>query len=136
MTKTRYWSLVAVASVVLAGVFSACLYEVSHYAGFGIEKVLAYTFLFFGFSGFYFGLLRPHWFAKEIIPTASPVKLKIKKEISAKPSLKDDSYFWNVFPHALFFSVAGIAYLLQPNPLSILVALACSAWVRILYKYV
>ncbi|MBC7371990.1 MAG: hypothetical protein H7326_10515 [Bdellovibrionaceae bacterium] len=136
MTKSRYWGLVALGSIVLAAVFAVALIEITHVADSNVEKVLAYSFLFFGFSGFYFGILKPHWFAKEIIPSVSPIKLKIKKEIDSKISLKDDSYFWNVFPHALFFSVAGIAYLLQPNPMSILVAFVCAAWVQILYKYV
>lgn len=136
MTKSRYWGLVALASVLVAVLFALALIEASHFAESNLEKVLAYTFLFFGFSGFYFGILKPHWFAKEIIPAVSPIKVKIKKQIDTKISLKDDSYFWNVFPHALFFSVAGVAYLLQPNPMSILVAFGCAAWVQILYKYV
>ena len=136
MTKTRYWGLVALGSLVVAVLFALALIEITHVADAEVEKVLAYSFLFFGFSGFYFGILKPHWFAKEIIPAASPVKVKIKKTVESKVSLKDDSYFWNVFPHALFFSVAGIAYLLQPNPMSIMVAFFCAAWVQILYKYV
>jgi hypothetical protein len=136
MTKTRYRSLVAVASLATAGISYGALLEINRISDWNFEKILAYFFMFTGFSLFYFGFLRPHWFAKELIPAATAIKLKIKKEINKQPSLKDDSYFWNVFPHALFFSVAGIAYFLQPNPYSILVAFGCSAWVKILYKYV
>jgi hypothetical protein len=134
MTKTKYWTLFAAVSLLLTGLFSAGLFSVSEFSSLNIEKVLAYAFMLVGFSLFYFGFLRPHWFAKEIIPAASQVKLRIQKEISQKPSLKDDSYFWNIFPHALFFSFAGVAYLLQPNPSSMLVAAGCSAWVQILYR--
>jgi hypothetical protein len=136
MTKTKYWAMFALISAFLTSVFYAGVFSLSAVSDLTTEKVLAYAFILLGFSLFYFGFLRPHWFAKEIIPTASAVKLRIKKDISKKPSLKDDSHFWKIFPHALFFSFAGFAYLMQPQPTSILVAAGCSAWVQFLYRFI
>lgn len=90
--------------------------------GMTAERWLACVFFVLGFSLFYFGYFRPHWFSK--------------KAKDQKPSFKDESYFWQVFPYGLFFSIAGLTFITQPTPGSLFVALGCSIWVKILYKYV
>jgi hypothetical protein len=86
------------------------------------ERWLACGLLLVGLSLFYFGYFRPHWFSK--------------KAKNQKPSFKDESFFWNVFPYGLFFTIAGLAFITQPTAGSLLVAFGCAAWVKILYKYV
>jgi hypothetical protein len=90
--------------------------------GLSFEHWLAYAFIILGMSLLYFGFFCPQWFSK--------------KAVIQKPSFKDDSYFWQIFPYGLFFLVGGLAYLSQPNPSSLLVAFGCAAWVKILYKFV
>lgn len=136
MSKSKYWILAALLSISISLLFVTCLPGLSQVCDVASERMLAYIFMLLGISVFYFGLLRPHWFMKEIIPTVKPVKLKISKKTSFKVSLKDDSYFWNLFPYGLFFTFGGVAYLLYPSPYSLLVALACSLWVQIIYKFV
>lgn len=79
-------------------------------------------FLILGFSLFYFGYLRPHWFSK--------------KARGQKPSFKDESYFWQIFPVGLFFTIAGLLFVTQPSAGSLMVAFLCSVWVKIVYKIV
>lgn len=100
------------------------------------EHILAYLFLLIGLSVFYFGLLRPQWFTKELVPTRRAVKFKVAPKNSWKTALKDDSFFWHLFPYGLFFSFGGLAYLLHPSPMTLVVALVCSLWVKLLYKFV
>ncbi len=90
--------------------------------GLSFERWLAYVFIILGMSLLYFGFFCPHWFSK--------------KAATQKPSLKDESYFWQIFPYGLFFCVGGIAFLFQPNPSSLLVAFGCASWVKILYMFV
>ncbi|WP_413291177.1 hypothetical protein [Bdellovibrio sp. HCB337] len=136
MSKSKYWISASLLTLSVIFLFATCLPGLSQMCGISSERMLAYVFMLVGISVFYFGLLRPHWFAKQIIPTHNPIKFKVSKKTSFKVSLKDDSYFWNLFPYALFFTFGGVAYLLYPSPYSLLVAFVCSAWVRILYKYV
>ncbi|HEY8270286.1 MAG TPA: hypothetical protein VIG33_05315 [Pseudobdellovibrionaceae bacterium] len=92
----------------------------SHLLDISYERVLSYISIVFGISLLYFGFFCPQWFSKK----------------APKPSFKDDSYFWQVFPYGLFFLVGGSAFLFQPQLSSLLVALGCAAWVKILYKFV
>lgn len=87
-----------------------------------IDRYLACGLMLVGVTVLYFGFLRPHWFSK--------------KAHGQKPSFKDESYFWNIFPYGLFFCIGGLAYLNQPTPSSLLVAFCCAAWVKIVYKLV
>lgn len=91
---------------------------------FGVDsgRWLACLFLVLGLTLFYFGYFRPHWFSK--------------KARGQKPSFKDDSYFWQVFPFGLFFTVAGLLFVTQPSSGSLIVAFGCAFWVKIIYKYV
>jgi hypothetical protein len=139
MTKAKYAVLSCLAVVAVGAVFLSGIPELGHALGIPAEHILAYSFILTGMSVFYFGLLRPDWFTKQIIPMArQPVKIKVdsKKKDQHKLSLKDDAYFWKVFPYGLFFTFGGLAYLMQPSPYSILVAAGCAAWVQVLYKYV
>ena len=121
----------------VSALFFAFVPTLSRFLDIESEHVLAYVFLLIGISVFYFGFLRPQWFTKEIIPSKNSVKYKVTKPaISLKASLKDDSFFWNLFPYALFFTFGGLAYLFYPSPYSLLVALVCSAWVKLIYKVV
>lgn len=90
--------------------------------GMSGDRWWACALLIVGLSLFYFGFFRPHWFSK--------------KAKDQKPSFKDESYFWNVFPYGLFFTVAGLTFISQPSPSSLMVAFGCAAWVKILYKFV
>jgi hypothetical protein len=136
MAKIKYWVLSGVSSVALAVILFLSATEIGNVLNVGAERMLAYTLMLLGLTALYFGFVRPHWFAKEIIPPARAVKMKVEKPISKKPSFKDDSYFWRVFPYGLFFSFGGLAYLLQPSYQSLLVALGCTAWVKLLFRYV
>lgn len=136
MNKKIYWMLVGLLVGIVGLLFFAIVPTLSRFLNIDSDHVLAYVFLLIGISVFYFGFLRPHWFTKEIIPAATAVKFKVSKNASMKPSLKDDSFFWNLFPYALFFTFGGLAYLFYPSPYSLLVALACSAWVKLVYKFV
>lgn len=136
MSKSRYRTLVGLFTLAMFFLFFTCVPGLSQICNVTSEHMLAYVFMLVGLSVFYFGLLRPHWFVKEIIPSANPIKFKVPQKVCLKVSLKDDSYFWNLFPYALFFSFGGVAYLLYPSPYSLLVALVCSAWVSLLYKFV
>ncbi|MBS1971805.1 MAG: hypothetical protein JSU04_15945 [Bdellovibrionales bacterium] len=90
--------------------------------GMTAERWMACGFLILGFSLFYFGFFRPDWFSK--------------KAKNQKPSFKDESYFWQVFPYGLFFTIAGLTFITQPSASSLMVAFFCFAWVKILYKFV
>lgn len=142
MAKMKYWAFSAVTVIAGLAVLVAGLFQISNRFSIPMEHMLAYTFILTGMSVFYFGVLRPEWFTKQIVPIATPVKVKVnpngkpEKKLIYKFSLKDDSYFWKVFPYGLFFTVGGFAYLMQPSPYSILVAFGCAAWVQVLYKYV
>lgn len=85
-------------------------------------KWLACFLVLTGFSLLYFGYFRAHWF--------------FKKAKGQKPSFKDESYFWKVFPYGLFFSITGLMFITQPTAGSLMVAIGCTAWVQILFKYV
>jgi hypothetical protein len=143
MAKVKYWTWTGAAVLATIGAFAAILPQASLALGIPLEHTLAYAFILTGVSVFYFGIARPQWFTKQIIPPATPAKIPVKafgkndeKKVNYKFSLKDDSYFWRVFPYGLFFTFGGFAYLMQPNPLSILVALGCAIWVQFLYKFV
>lgn len=139
MTKKKYLALSFLVAGSVGGAFLSAIPQVGNALSIPVEHVLAYAFILTGLSVFYFGLLRPEWFTKQIIPMAQqPVKIKVddKKKDQYKFSLKDDAYFWKVFPYGLFFTFGGFAYLMQPSPYSILVAAGCAAWVQVLYKYV
>lgn len=138
MTKTKYRMLSFLTTLTIGAVFFTVLPQIGSLLNVPMEHMLAYAFILTGISVFYFGLLRPNWFTKQIIPMATPVKVKVdpKQKDNFKLSLKDDAYFWKVFPYGLFFTFGGFAYLMQPSPYSILVAFGCAAWVQVLYKYV
>jgi len=140
MSKKMYWMLVGILVAMTSVLFFAFVPAFSRLLEIASERVLAYEFLLIGISVFYFGFLRPHWFTKEIIPKKKPIKYKVARADSKThpllAALKDDSYFWNLFPYALFFTFGGLAYLFYPSPNSLMVAFSCSAWVKILYKLV
>ncbi|MGZ3745580.1 MAG: hypothetical protein ACXWRE_15530 [Pseudobdellovibrionaceae bacterium] len=88
--------------------------------GMSVEHWFSCFFIILGITLLYFGFFRSHWFSKKY----------------QKPSFRDDSYFWHVFPYGLFFLVGGIAFHSQPTPGSLLLAFGCAAWVKIVYKIV
>jgi hypothetical protein len=140
MTKAKYFVFSFLMVVAIGAAYASAIPQVGSLFSIPMEHVLAYSFILTGISVLYFGLLRPQWFTKQIIPIAKPVKIPVQDKNKAKEnfkfSLKDDAYFWKVFPYGLFFTFGGFAYLMQPSPYSILVAFGCSAWVQVLYKYV
>lgn len=148
MTKTRYWILSGLWALGVALVFFVCVPGLSRIFNVEAEHILAYTFTLVGLSVFHFGLLRPHWFAKEIVPSGQAPQLSALNKVTKKTPggsafadvlkdlLGDQSYFWNLFPFALFFTFGGVAYLSYPSPTSLLVALIFAAWVRMIYKFV
>lgn len=136
MSKKSYWFFVVLMVTFISALFFASIPALGRLFNIESSHILAYSFLIIGISVFYFGFFCPHWFIKEIIPSMNSVKFKVSNKSSMKPSLRDDSFFWNLFPYALFFTFGGLAYLLYPSPYSLIVALVCSAWVKLLYKLV
>lgn len=141
MTKSKYFLFSFLTVVAVGSAYASVLPQLGTMLSISMEHMLAYSFILTGVSVFYFGMLRPQWFTKQIIPMAKqPVKVQInggtQKKDNFKFSLKDDAYFWKVFPYGLFFTFGGFAYLMQPSPYSILVAAGCAGWVQVLYKYV
>lgn len=143
MHKILYGLATGAIVLLMSALFFGVLPELGLLLRVPEEHLLAYTLILVGVTVLYFSYFRPHWFSKELIPSAGvttrrlqAAALRKRKTVVQKPSFANESDFWKLLPFGLFFTLGGIVYLIQPNFSSLIVVMICSAWLSVLYRLV